>query len=161
MIMRSLKYDQRPHYEQELEFVEQSGNHLLLRGRKGRILTHHTRGEEYTFDKNTFEYFFPDRWYTAALVLDERMEATYLYCNIAMPARIGRDRVEFVDLDVDVILEDGEIRVVDLDEYEHNRASYGYPEEVQRKVTETVEVLKRDIQEKRFPFNGDYRRFIR
>ena len=160
VIMKALKYDQKPHYEQELDFVHREEGYIVLKGRKQRKLIHHSRKKEFTFNNVTYEYFFEDRWYTAALVLNEQNQAEYIYCNIALPAKITEATVEFIDLDVDVIMENQEIKVVDIDEFEENQIRYSYGDETIRKVLKTAQDLKEDIRYKRFPFDGHYMNFI-
>ncbi len=153
--MKAYKYDGRIHYEQELDFVSRENEVLTLAGKKGRQLKHHTRNAIFSFDKNTLEYFFTDRWYTAALVFDEEGRVVQVYCNISKPAEIDDNIVSFVDLDVDVIVKDGKIEVIDIDEFEEHKVLYGYGEVIEKKVFETVELVKNNILKKRFPFNRD------
>ena len=153
--MKAYKYDGRLHYEQPLQLKEKFDNHIVLEGAIGRELIHYTRETVFKFDAETYEYFFTDRWYTAALVFDDERKVIHVYCNIAIPCEIKEDTVEFIDLDVDVIVRDGVIEVVDLDEFEEHKKLYGYGKELENKVFNTVEIVKRDITEGNYPFNRD------
>jgi protein associated with RNAse G/E len=151
--MKAYKYDGRLHYEQRLSYVSFRDKCLELRGSKGRKLHHYTRDDVYTFDKETLEYFFEDRWYTAALVFDDDGNVVHVYCNIAYPARINQDIVSFIDLDVDVVVIDGRIKVIDVDEFNEHKAIYGYGKELEEKVFEAVERVKTDIRNENYPFD--------
>lgn len=153
--MKAYKYDGRLHYEQELSFVSFENGTLTLKGVKGRKLIHHSREAVYTFDKNTLEYFFTDRWYTAAIVFDDEGKVVHVYCNIAKPAEVTQNTVSFVDLDVDVVVRDGHIEVVDIDEFEEHKVIYGYEEVLEKRVFETVKRVIKDIEEGKFPFNWE------
>ena len=153
IIMKAYKYDGRLHYEQPLKLAEKHDNHVVLEGEKGRELTHYTRDAVYKFEQHTKEYFFTDRWYTAALVFDDYDNVVHVYCNIALPCRILDTTVEFIDLDVDVIVRDGKISVIDIDEFEEHKQLYGYGEDLEVKVFEAVEVVKKDITEGNYPFD--------
>lgn len=154
-MMKAYKYDGKLHYEQPLTLYERFDNHVVLRGAKGRELIHHTRDKVFKFDKETYEYFFTDRWYTAAIVLDGNGNTVHVYCNIALPCTITEDTVEFIDLDVDVIVRDGKIEVIDLDEFEDHKIIYKYDKNIERKVFIAVDNVKNDIIEKKYPFNRD------
>ena len=154
-VMKAYKYDRRIHYEQPLQLEEKFRNHIVLRGAKGRELTHYTRDAVYKFDAATYEYFFTDRWYTAALVVDDDGKVVHVYCNIALPCKITDDTVEFVDLDVDVLVREGKIKVVDIEEFEEHKELYGYSENLEAKVFEAVDIVKRDIIDGNYPFNRD------
>lgn len=39
--------------------------------------------------------------------------------------------MEFIDLDVDVVVKNGRIEVVDIDEFEENKNKYGYSKELE------------------------------
>ena len=154
-IMRAYKYDGRLHYEQPLRLKEKRPDHVVLEGEIGRELIHHTRDAVYKFDAETYEYFFDDRWYTAALVFDKNRNIVHVYCNIALPCTINKDSVEFVDLDVDVIVRNGILEVVDIDEFEEHKKIFGYGRELEEKVFEAVERVKKDITEGNYPFDRD------
>lgn len=153
--MRAYKFDGKLHYEQTLSLKETHEDHVVLKGAKGRVLKHHTRNSEYRFEENTLEYFFIDRWYTAALVFDDDNNVTRVYCNIARPCTIKEDAVEFVDLDIDVAVRDGEMIILDEDEFEEHRHLYGYGKEIEGKVFEAIEQVKEDIIHGNYPFDRD------
>jgi protein associated with RNAse G/E len=153
--MKAYKYDGRLHYEQPLQLKQKFDNHIVLKGAIGRELIHYTRDTVFKFDAKTYEYFFTDRWYTAALVFDNDRNVVHVYCNIAFPCEIKDDAVEFIDLDVDVIVRDGNLEVVDIDEFEEHKKLYGYEKDLEKRVFEAVDQVKMDITEGNYPFNRD------
>ncbi|MBN2852408.1 MAG: DUF402 domain-containing protein [Clostridia bacterium] len=152
-LMKAYKYNGKEHYEQPLELFEIGSDFISLKGAIGRQLTHHTRNRIFTFDKKTIEYFFFERWYTAAFVFNDEGICDYVYCNVCLPSELKGNTVSFIDLDVDVIYEKGEIKVVDLDEFEENSKIYQYPEALIQQVKKTTEQLKTDIACKKHPFD--------
>lgn len=152
-IMKAYKYDNKLHYEQPLYLLKKSDNYIALKGEIGRKLIHYTRDAVYTFDKKTIEYFFKDRWYTASFIINKEGICDYIYCNICFPSKIMKNEVTFIDLDIDIIYEKGNIRVVDIDEFEEHKIKYKYPSNIINKVNETVQVLKKNINTKKHPFN--------
>jgi protein associated with RNAse G/E len=154
-VMKAYKYDGRLHYEQPLQLKEKHPDHVVLEGAVGRELIHYTRDAVYKFDAETYEYFFSDRWYTAAIVFDKDRNVVHVYCNIALPCTIKDTSVEFIDLDVDVIVRDGIMEVVDVDEFEEHKEIFGYGRNLEKKVFEAVERVKKDIAEGNYPFDRD------
>ncbi len=155
IVMRAYKFDGRLHYEQTLKLIKKGETHVVLKGDKGRKLKHHTRKKVFEFDKETREYFFTDRWYTAALVYNDKREVIHVYCNIAKPCIINESSVEFVDLDVDVIVRNGKVEIIDIDEFNENKETYGYGKDLERKVLETADLVADHIKRGIYPFTGD------
>jgi protein associated with RNAse G/E len=71
-----------------------------------------------------FLMFWPNRFYQVCLLM--RPDRTDYYCNVIAPPRYFSDTecVEFYDLDLDVLCMDGEVRVLDEDEFERRRSAY-------------------------------------
>ncbi|MFO7611219.1 MAG: DUF402 domain-containing protein [Clostridia bacterium] len=151
-VMKAYKYDGRLHYEQPLQLEGRFHDHLVLKGAGGRKLTHYTRDAVYTFHEESKEFFFLKRWYTAALIYGDGGAVEYVYCNIAVPCRITDETVEFIDLDVDVVVKNGRIEVLDMDEFEEHKSKYGYKENLVAKVMQTVDELKKHISDGDYPF---------
>ncbi len=151
--MKAYKYDGALHYEQPLELFEVNKKYIALKGHIGRELTHYTRDTVYTFDKETIEYFFFDKWYTAAFVFNDESICDYVYCNICLPSTLANQVVSFIDLDIDVIYYKGEVKVVDIDEFEEHLITYKYPKKTIAKVKEVTEEVILAIKSKKFPFN--------
>lgn len=155
IVMKAYKFDGTLHYEQTLEFLKKDQNHIVLKGNIGRKLKHYTRKKVFEFDKETKEYFFKDRWYTAALVYNEKGKIIHVYCNIAKPSVIKDNSVEFVDLDVDVLVQNGKIKIIDMNEFNENKEIYGYGKELEIKVLETVQLVVEHIEKGVYPFTDD------
>jgi len=153
--MKAYKYDNKIHYEQPLTLYEKKDNYIALKGEIGRKLKHYTRNDIYTFDKRTIEYFFEDKWYTASFTFNSKGICDYIYCNICFPSKITENEVSFIDLDIDIIYEEGQTKVIDIDEFEAHKIKYKYPQKIIDKVLITIEELKKDIKEKNHPF-GQY-----
>ncbi len=151
--MKAYKYDGALHYEQPLELNELNDEYISLKGHIGRKLTHYTRDTVYTFDKETIEYFFFEKWYTAAFVFNSHSVCDYIYCNICMPSKLLDQVVSFIDLDIDVIYDKGEVKIVDVDEFEEHLIKYKYPEETISKVKKVTKEVVASIKNRNFPFN--------
>ncbi|MBK8304324.1 MAG: DUF402 domain-containing protein [Chloracidobacterium sp.] len=79
----------------------------------------------------SFEHFWVDRWYNIFRFHEPDGQLRNYYCNITMPPTFADDVIDYVDLDLDVIVwpEKG-YEVLDRDDLEKNAIKYGYPGEV-------------------------------
>lgn len=64
------------------------------------------------------EYYFHHRWFNIFDIADAQGRRKGWYCNIAEPARIGTERIEQVDLLLDVWVDPaGNMQILDEDEF--------------------------------------------
>ncbi len=92
---------------------------------------------------------------TALLFYDERGEFLGGQCDAALPAKVSRREVTFVDLDLDVIVRaDWSYYVRDHEDFERNRAAMGYAEGAIAAAREGVRLAEEMIRARRRPFDG-------
>lgn len=153
--MKAYKYNNKLHYESAMQLVEKHAHLKILYGAPKRTLKHYTRGKEFVFDEQSLEFYFNNRWYTVACVIDLEGVVNYYYCNIALPCFFTENEVGFVDLDLDVIIQsDMSYEVVDRDEFEEHKVLFGYPRDLIENTEKALQELIRDIETRKFPFNG-------
>jgi len=64
------------------------------------------------------EYFYSDRWFNIFAIASADGQHKDWYCNVAAPALINMERVEQVDLLLDVwVAPDGQLLILDEDEF--------------------------------------------
>jgi protein associated with RNAse G/E len=64
------------------------------------------------------EYFYSDRWFNIFAIATADGQRKGWYCNVAAPALIDTERVEQVDLLLDVwVAPDGQLLILDEDEF--------------------------------------------
>ncbi|MBX6353093.1 MAG: DUF402 domain-containing protein [Thermoflavifilum sp.] len=80
-------------------------------------------GRQWASDHPVLAVFWPDRWYQLFVLL--KRNTTGFYCNIIRPPVYHPETrmVEFVDLDLDVLVDD-EVRLVDVEEFEARSGVY-------------------------------------
>lgn len=74
------------------------------------------------------------------------------YCNIISPINIVGNVLRYVDYDIDIIYDRGNIRVVDEDEFHFHKKIWGYSTEVENHVNTAVTELKQWMKEGKGPF---------
>jgi protein associated with RNAse G/E len=75
------------------------------------------------------------------------------YANIASPAQFDGETVRWVDLDLDVVVNEAGVRLIDEDEFEEHRERYGYPEELVRQAREAADTLITLARREEHPFD--------
>ncbi len=151
--VNSKSFDRKVKRSWTAEMVESSRELLLLKGVFEQTVDHPALGE-IAAGTLSFEYFWPDRWYNIFKFHHPNGKFRNFYCNIALPPFIGEGLVEFIDLDLDVMVDsEGGIYVLDEDEFAENAARYAYPREVTETVPKVLASLLRIVQEHKFPFD--------
>ncbi len=109
-----------------------------------------------------FVQLIPDgQWWTAAF--NGESAATEIYCDIGSPPRwLHPGEVTMVDLDLDVlrIRRDGQVRLVDEDEFAEHQVRYGYPADVIRQAEHAAAWLLAAVQARAEPFDTGYRGWL-
>ncbi|CAH0118867.1 hypothetical protein PAE9249_01364 [Paenibacillus sp. CECT 9249] len=101
-------------------------------------------------------FFIPQMWFNVVVLVEDT--GIRYYCNIASPPyKSDADHViTYIDYDLDVVLHpDGQVQLLDWNEYEKNRANYRYPELVVRKLMNGLEQLKLRMEGGLAPFQDE------
>lgn len=102
----------------------------------------------------SYEYYWLDRWYNVFRFHEPDGSFRNYYCNINMPPTFADGVLDYVDLDIDVIVgKSFDYEVVDRDDFETNAAKYGYPTRVRSRAEQTLAELIEQIENRRFPFD--------
>jgi uncharacterized protein len=100
-------------------------------------------------------------WWTAAF--NGAPARTEVYCDISSPPRWnGQNEVTMVDLDLDVVRyrPDGQVALIDEDEFTEHQVRYNYPAEVISQAQHAAGWLQDAITSGREPFGGVYRSWL-
>jgi protein associated with RNAse G/E len=90
-------------------------------------------GKEWVSRVPSIAYFPKDLWYNIIALMEP--EGVRFYCNIASPRYMYQGVLTYIDYDLDVIRSvDGQIQIVDQEEYDNHRLVYRYPKLVETKV---------------------------
>jgi len=100
----------------------------------------------------SYEYFWFDRWYNIFRFVTADGSFRNYYCNICMPPQLSNNVLDYVDLDIDVVVDpDFSYRVLDRADFETNAALYNYPIEVRERVEATLKELLELIESRNLP----------
>lgn len=140
--IRALKYDGSLRRHWKAAIVSRYVDSLIAVGRFEFEVIHDDLGliKEGTV---SFEHFWFDRWYNIFRFHEPDGSLRNYYCNVAMPFKLEGEILEFVDLDIDVVVwPDGRIVVLDRDDFEQNSLMFAYSDAViQKAEAALVELL--------------------
>ena len=143
IVVRVYKYDGREHRTWRARLAQQVGPLIVLDAVFAEEVEHDLLGRiaAGTISK---EFYWLDRWYNVFRFSDR------YYCNVTEPPSFDGSLLTYVDLDVDILVEqDFSYRILDLEDFE----TYPYPVEVKQKATHAVAELISLVQARSFPFN--------
>jgi protein associated with RNAse G/E len=99
------------------EVIERQGNGVVIQA----YWSHATKDLGYTcfeLGDRFIEYYYSDRWFNIFDIADAHGLRKGWYCNVAEPARIFEERIEQIDLFIDVwVTPQGETLILDEDEF--------------------------------------------
>jgi hypothetical protein len=137
----------------ECNLIEQNENLLIFVGVFKDEIIHSKLG---IIRPNTvsYEYYWLDRWYNVFRFHEPEGDFRNFYCNINSPPIFEPGVLNYVDLDVDVLISKKfEIEILDVEEYRINSKKYGYPEKLKEKVKSSVSELICLAENRQFPFD--------
>ena len=146
IIVNSRKYDGTIRRSWTCELVEESSELVVAVGSFDADVIHSDLG---LIEKGTssHEYFWFDRWYNIFRFVNPDGTFRNYYCNICMPPKFSNDVLDYVDMDIDIVVTaEFSYRILDRDEFEDHAKIYDYPMEVRERVesalTEVIEMIK-------------------
>lgn len=151
--VNSRKYDLSIRRSWECQLIERNDPLLVLVGDFGHDVEHPDLG---SIAKGTisYEYYWLDRWYNVFKFQEPDGDFRNFYCNINLPPTFENDVLDYVDLDIDVLVwPDGTTKTLDVDDFEVNATKFVYPEELRAKAFETLSELLELIAKREFPFD--------
>ncbi|WP_214721415.1 DUF402 domain-containing protein [Exiguobacterium sp. s192] len=152
--IQAVKYDESLHCKWETVLLTETERYLVVYGRPGRVLHHHTRNQTFICDTPSLEYYDLQDGYTVNLDLEQEGQVRY-YCNICLPTERTASGLRFVDLDLDLVRNTaGQWTVVDEDEFLENQRTYHYPDEVIEGAKQMLRRLQNKMEQQDFPFDG-------
>ena len=151
VIVNSRKYDGTVKRSWQADLAQVSPGFLELIGRFESDVEHPELG---LIKAGTIshEYFWTDRWYNIFRFHEPTGELRNYYLNLTMPPTFSNDVLDYIDLDIDILVwPDGRSDVLDRDDFESNAQTFGYPEELKQKVELELETLLTMIRRDELP----------
>ncbi len=151
--INSRGFDGRIKRSWQCELLKRSGPQLEFLGSFDRDVSHAHLGQ---ISKGTysFEFYWLDKCYNVFRFHEPDGTFRNFYCNINLPPALGHRVLEYIDLDIDIVVDAaGNISVLDEDEFEANSGAYNYGKELIVSAREAVDSLLGMIERRDFPFD--------
>jgi protein associated with RNAse G/E len=153
IVVRVQKYDGTEHKRWAARVVKQTDSLVMLDGVFDDEIEHDLIGTIASGTIST-EYYWLNRWYNVFRFCDQGGTLKNFYCNVHMPPTFDGQVLNYVDLDIDVLVKpDFSYQVLDLEDFEDNARLYDYPLEVRENAHAALAELIRLIDSRSFPFD--------
>lgn len=149
--VNSRKYDGTIRRTWQCQILETHDSLLRLVGEFDGEIQHPDLGQ---IKKGTvsYEYYWLDRWYNIFQFREPTGELRNYYCNINMLPTFEKDTLDYVDLDIDVLVRpDLSYVVLDRDEFERSAKVFGYPAWLRARVEKALVDLIELIEARQVP----------
>jgi uncharacterized protein len=153
--INSRKLDYSIQRSWQCELVEETFVYWLFLGKFESEIKHSELG---IIRRGTisYEYYFKDKWFNVFRFHEPEGDLKYYYCNINMPPIFENNMVDYVDLDIDILVQkDFSFKILDEDEFEINSQKLAYSEELKLNVKRSIKDLIELIEKRQFPFDGN------
>lgn len=150
--INSRKYDLSIRRSWQCRLIQETDELLVFIGEFDLGVEHPELGK---IAKGTlsYEYYWLDRWYNIFRFHEPDGRLRNWYCNINMPPVFKDGAVDYVDLDIDILVwPNFRIEVLDRDEFEANALRFNYPESVRNNAENAFNELLEMIGRRCFPF---------
>ncbi len=100
----------------------------------------------------SYEFYWLDRWYNIFRFHEPSGEFRNFYCNVTMPPKFENGILDYVDLDIDVMIDaQPKTTVLDRAEYEQSSATFGYTGEIDARVETALNELLELFEKREMP----------
>lgn len=151
--INSRKYNGQIQRSWKAELIEETDSLLVFFGKFEKKVKHPHLGIIRP-GTQSFEYYWKKGWYNVFRFHEPEGEFRNFYCNINKPPVLKDKVLDYIDLDLDVIVwSDFSYQILDMEEFEENNRKFDYDPSLKEKTLQTLEELLVLIEEKDFPFN--------
>ena len=155
------KYDGRLHWHQTMLYLGEDEHGVWLGAPAGSTVRWGSE-QPIVLEGPSAELIPPGRWWTATF--NGEPAKTEIYCDISTPPEWpSENEVTMVDLDLDVLRlrADGQVLIVDEDEFAEHQVRYRYPADVVTRAEQAAAWLHQAISAGVEPFGSRYRDWLR
>jgi protein associated with RNAse G/E len=154
--INSRKFDGKIHRSWKADLIERNDSLLIFVGEFEKEVKHTNLG---VIRRGTvsYEYYWLDRWYNIFRFHEPDGALRNFYCNINMPPKFENGVLDYIDLDLDILVwKDFKYEILDAKEFEENAGKYNYSENLKQTVDLNVKELINLIENRKYPFNLEF-----
>ena len=153
IIINSRKFDGTIYRSWKCELLEEACDYWLFVGEFEQEVSHSILG---IIRRKTvsYEYYFKNKGFNIFRFHEPEGSLKFYYCNINLPPVFENGVVDYVDLDIDILVHrDFNFEILDEDEFEDNSIKYDYPPDLIYNVERNLNDLISIIRNRLFPFD--------
>ena len=144
--VHAFKYDGTLHRTWSAELFTQADSLIVLDAKFSEEIFHELLGT-IASGTHSLEYYWLDRWYNIFRFAEPDGSLRNYYCNVNVPAKFDGETLNYVDLDLDILVHpDFSYIVLDREDFETNASVYGYTDDVkanaERALAELVSMIE-------------------
>jgi uncharacterized protein len=151
--VNSRKYDHTVRRSWDCELISFDESLLVLKGLFENEVVHPDLG---CIEAGTIshEYFWFDRWFNVFRFEEPNGALRNFYGNICMPPSFDGNTLDYVDLDIDIVVWPDQTRqILDEEEFAQNAKRWSYPDTVIGAAEEGLDELLKMAASHQFPFS--------
>jgi len=104
----------------------------------------------------SYEYYWLDRWFNVFRFHEPEGQLRNYYCNINLPPTFTGEALDYVDLDIDVlIMPNFVVSILDEAEFEDSCWDFQIPLDIQEKARQSLDELLAAVDRREFPFDQE------
>ncbi len=156
IIINSRKLDGKIHRSWKAKLVERNDSLFVFVGEFEKEVKHPNLG---VIRRGTvsYEYYWLNRWYNIFRFHEPGGALRNFYCNINMPPKFENGVLDYIDLDIDILVwQDFKYEILDAGEFEENAEKYKYSENLKQTVDLNVKEIINLIENRKYPFNLEF-----
>ena len=150
--INSRKFDQSIHKSWSCELISESSDLLVFLGKFDNEINHSQLG---VIRRGTisYEYYWKGKYFNIFRFHEPEGDLKFYYCNINLPPKFENEILDYVDLDLDILVKsDFSYEILDIEEFEENAVRFNYSVELTLKIELAINELLEMIQQREFPF---------
>lgn len=154
--INSRKFDGKIHKTWTATFLSKKNSLLTFIGKFEEEINHQYLG---VIRRGTvsYEFYWLDCWFNVFRFHEPNGDLRNFYCNINVPPKFENNVLDYVDLDIDVLVwKNFTVEVLDLDEFAENSLKFNYSPEIKLKAEESLKKLRELIENRKFPFDTKF-----
>jgi len=154
--INSRKYDGKIHRSWKARLLSNENSLLVFVGKFEEEVNHNHLG---VIGRGTIsqEFYWTDCWYNVFRFHEPDGNLRNFYCNISLPPVFKNDVLDYIDLDIDLLVrKDFSYQILDMDEFEQNATRFSYSTELRQKALSSLDELISLVENKSFPFNEKF-----
>ena len=151
VVLHSYKHDKTLHRVWKTEtIIDENEEYIIIANKRTKVVE--SNGRVWYTKEPSVAILFKKHWYNVIGII--KKTGVSFYCNLSSPILRDKEALKYIDYDLDIkIKKNMNYNIVDKFEFDRNKESMKYPEDIIKILNLELEDLIRRIDNRDFPFN--------